>query len=185
MVPRTKQIFRLKVSLNEVAPPVWRALLVPADVTLAKLHQILQDAMGWTDSHLHCFEVGDRRIGMLDVDEGKQLEDERRVRLRDVMPRPGAHVVYRYDYGDDWEHIIVLESVDERDDRLAYPLCVGGRRACPPDDCGGAGGYEELLTALSDPEHEDHDRLLTWIGGYFDPEAFDPNAVNRALASHR
>jgi len=187
-MPRTKahQIYRLKVTLAEIQPPVWRRLLVPAEMTLAKLHHVLQDAMGWTNSHLHCFEVDGRRIGMVGVEEDHpELEDERRVRLASVLPKKGAKLVYRYDYGDDWEHVVEVEDVPAPDRRLSYPLCTGGGRACPLEDCGGAGGYENLLTVLASPEHEEHDEMLTWVGGHFDPEGFDANTVNRLFRDGR
>jgi hypothetical protein len=181
MPPRKpEKIYRLKVTLAEVEPPVWRRLLVPADVTLARLHSLLQTAMGWTDSHLHCFEVGDSRFGMASAEEG-DVEDERRVRLDALLQRKGQKLLYRYDYGDDWEHIVSLEGSLEPDSRLAYPLCEGGARACPPEDCGGPWGYDELLRVVSDPKHEEHDDIVSWLGGPFDPEAFDANAVNRQL----
>jgi hypothetical protein len=118
-------ILQLKVTLAEVEPPVWRRLLVPAGVTLAKLHRTLQDAMGWTNSHLHCFEVAGRRIGMVGVEEDSpELEDERRVKVSSVLPAKGAKLVYRYDYGDDWEHVVEVEEVTSPDHRLSYPLCI-------------------------------------------------------------
>lgn len=176
------QIYRIKVTLTDVRPLVWRRLLVPAEMTLAQLHRVLQVAIGWTNSHLHCFEADGRCIGMVGVEEDHpELEDERRVRLASVLPKKGAKLVYRYDYGDDWEHVIEVEEVTRPDRRLSYPLCVGGARACPPEDCGGAGGYENLLAVLASSEHEEHDDLLTWIGGHFDPDGFDANAVNRLL----
>ncbi|HET8541883.1 MAG TPA: plasmid pRiA4b ORF-3 family protein [Anaeromyxobacter sp.] len=179
---RADQILQLKVTLAEVEPLVWRRLLVPADVTLAKLHDVLQDAMGWTNSHLHCFEIAGRRIGMVGVEEDSpELEDERRVQVASVLPKKGARLVYRYDYGDDWEHVVEVEDVTAADRRLSYPLCIAGARACPPEDCGGAGAYEDLLRALARPDDDRHDELLTWVGGYFDPEGFDANAVNRLL----
>ncbi len=178
--PKADQIVQLKVTLAEVEPPVWRRLLVPADMTLAKLHDALQAAMGWTNSHLHCFEIAGRRIGMVGVEEDSpELEDERRVRVASVLAKKGAKLLYRYDYGDDWEHVVEVEDVTAPDRRLSFPLCIAGARACPPEDCGGAGGYEELLTALSNPKHDEHDQMLTWVGGHFDPDSFDANAVNR------
>lgn len=179
-------ILRLKVTLAEIEPPVWRCLLVPAGVTLAKLHRALQDAMGWTNSHLHCFEVAGRRIGMVGVEEDSpELEDERRVRVSNVLPEKGAKLVYRYDYGDDWEHVVEVEDVTSPDHCLSYPLCIAGARACPPEDCGGPFSYGEFLEALGNPEHEEHDQILTWVGGHVDPDSFDVNAVNRLLRGYR
>jgi hypothetical protein len=135
-------------------------------MTLAKLHDALQDAMGWTNSHLHCFEIAGRRIGMVGIEEDSpELEDERRVRVTSVLPTKGARLVYRYDYGDDWEHVVEVEDVTSRDRRLSCPVCIAGARACPPEDCGGAFGYEELITAIADPKHGDHDQMVTWSAG--------------------
>ncbi len=129
---KADQVLQLKVTLAEVEPPVWRRLLVPAGMTLAKLHDALQDAMGWTNSHLHCFEIAGRRIGMVGVEEDSpELEDERRVSVTSVLPTKGARVVYRYDYGDDWEHVVEVEDVTGPDRRLSYPVCIAGARVSP------------------------------------------------------
>jgi hypothetical protein len=179
---RAKKILQLTITLQEVEPAVWRRVLVPADSTFAQLHHVVQLAMGWMDSHLHCFNIGERSIGMPHIEEEHPgLEDERRVRLESVVREKGAMFAYEYDYGDGWEHALVVEDVIEPDDRFAYPLCIGGARACPPEDCGGPTGYEELLRTLRSARHPEHDHLLTWIGGYFDPKSFDANAVNRAF----
>ncbi len=175
-------VLQLKVTLEGVSPPVWRRLLVPGTMTLGKLHGTFQAAMGWTNSHLHCFELGDRRFGMVGVEEdAEDLEDERRIRLATLLRRKGDELLYRYDYGDDWEHRVVLEAVVPVDRRFAYPLCAGGGRACPPEDCGGPGGYEELLRALVSSKNPGHDEAVTWVGGYFDPDGFDANSVNGVL----
>jgi Plasmid pRiA4b ORF-3-like protein len=179
---KAKKIFRLKVTLQDTTPVVWRRLLVPADMTLAKFHDVLQDAMPWTNSHLHCFEAWSGRYGMVGIEEdADDLKDERRVKLSAVLPSEGACLLYRYDYGDDWEHLVGLEAILEHDRRHQYPLCVGGSRACPPEDCGGTSGYDELCRVLKSPKDEEHDTTLTWVGGYFDPAGFDANAVNRAF----
>jgi hypothetical protein len=179
---KAKKTYQLKVTLQETTPVVWRRLLVPTDVTLAKLHTVLQNAMGWTNSHLHCFETSSGRYGMIGIEEDTDdLQDERRVKLSAVVPSEGASMLYRYDYGDDWEHLVVVEAILEPDPRHSYPLCVGGARACPPEDCGGTSGYEQLCRVLKSPKDEEHDTTLTWVGGYFDPAGFDPNAVNRAF----
>src|SRR6266849_2543272 len=179
-------IFQLKVSLEDTRPLIWRRILVPSNFTLDKLHAVLQEAMGWTNSHLHQFTLHDRRIGdpRVDEDAGPQLEDERKVHLVHLLGE-GQRFVYEYDFGDGWTHELLVEKVLAPDERLQYPLCIAGARACPPEDVGGVGGYENFLEAMRDPEHEEHDQIVTWVGGVFDPEGFDVNAVNRNLRASR
>ena len=179
-------VYQLKITLHEISPEIWRRVVVLPAITLGKLHRVIQEAMGWTNSHLHCFEYGDRRLGMVGVEEdAEDLEDERRTRVSTLLRRKGDEITYRYDYGDDWEHTVLLESVMPQDDRLPYPLCIGGSRACPPEDCGGPSRYEEMIRVLATPDDPEHDDLLRWVGGYFDPESFDANSVNRAFRRGR
>lgn len=177
-------VFKLKVTLRHIEPAVWRGLLVPADIVLPRLHLVLNEAMGWTNSHLHMFKLRDRKFGDTRApDAGElQIEDERKVTL-DALLGPGQKLAYDYDFGDGWRHEVLVEKQHDVDERVTYPLCIGGARACPPEDCGGPPGYEQLLAALIDEDHEEHDRLLTWIGGHFDPEGFDVNRTNFALRS--
>jgi hypothetical protein len=183
---KVSSVFQLKVTLREVAPPIWRRMLVPANITLGRLHFVLNEAMGWTCSHLHSFSMGDRTFGDPRLDEDGELdfEDERKVKL-DTLVGPGQALRYEYDFGDSWEHDIVVEAVLEADHRLDYPLCVAGARACPPEDCGGTTGYENLLESLADERHDEHNDSLTWVGGCFDAEGFDANRTNRALRDPR
>lgn len=189
MPPRKKtttpKIVQLHVSLKHIEPPIWRRVLVDSKTSLAELHLVLQDVMGWTNSHLHAFHVGERQIGDLKQDDGRLgFEDERKVRLGEVA-RVGRAFLYEYDFGDGWEHQVTVEAVMEPDGRLQYPLVVAGARACPPEDVGGPGGYERLLEVLANPQHEEHDDLLTWSGGAFDPEGYDRNVVNHLLFEAR
>lgn len=179
-------IFQLKVAVADIEPEIWRRVLVPADIGLGRLHAVLQAAMGWTNSHLHQFRLRDRTFSdpRLDVDGELEFEDERKVTL-DRLVGKGQALQYEYDFGDSWEHELMIEKVVEPDSRLHYPLCIGGARACPPEDVGGVGGYLEFLIALRDREHGDHDQMVTWIGGAFDPEGFDLNLTNRALRDIR
>jgi hypothetical protein len=180
-------IYQLKVTLTHVKPPVWRRLLVPSNLPLHQLHEVLQEAMGWTNSHLHAFCLRERRIGDISIgdDFGEQpLEDERKVRL-DELVGPGQALLYEYDFGDGWLHQVRVEKKLEPDPGHRYPLCIGGARACPPEDCGGPPGYERLLAALASPDHAEHNELVTWSGGTFDPEGFDVNRVNAALRALR
>ena len=150
------EIHQLKITLRYIQPPVWRRVEVPKDITLAKLHRILQVAMGWYDSHLHQFIVGKNYYGEPSLDEFSELDlkDERKVRLGQVLSKPKQRMVYEYDFGDGWEHDIVLEKVLPPDSNTRYPVCLEGAQACPPEDCGGVGGYENFLDAIRDPDHE-------------------------------
>ncbi len=176
--PRT--VYQLKVTLRHATPPIWRRVLVLADDTLEDLHRTLQIAMGWEESHLHEFEAGGTSYGRPDT-ESPDRSDERKVRLRSVLRKRGDRLAYQYDFGDSWEHDVVLEKAIPAERGMRYPFVVGGKRACPPEDCGGVGGYESFLEALRDPHHPEHADMLEWIGGSFDPEAFDAQARNRAF----
>ena len=160
---------RLKITLRGVRPPVWRRLVVPASMTLAQLHSVFQTAMGWTDSHLHSFEVGGVLYGDVEEFDGP-VGNETRTRLSSVIGS-ASKFRYEYDFGDGWEHDVVVEQVLSTS--VITPSCVAGRRACPPEDCGGPGGYAYLLDVLADSDHEEHAHLAEWVGGSFDPEAFD------------
>ena len=179
--------YRLRLTLANVDPPVWRLIEVPAATTLGKLHRVLQVAMGWQDYHLHLFEIDGRTYGPIDPDDPwhEHVKDERRVRLAKVAPRVGSSLAYTYDLGDGWEHSIEAEAIDARAKKTRHAVCLEGARSCPPEDCGGPWGYEGFLEAIDDPEHPDHEDLLAWIGGAFDPEAFDIGHVNRLLRSLR
>ncbi|MBI4526872.1 MAG: plasmid pRiA4b ORF-3 family protein [Deltaproteobacteria bacterium] len=180
---KASEIYQLKITLKYSHPPIWRRVQVPGDMTLGKLHGVIQAAMGWYDSHLHQFIVGKAYYGLPSFDEVSELElnDERKVGLSKVLSKSKQKIVYEYDFGDSWQHEILLEKIVPPDSKTRYPICLGGARACPPEDCGGIGGYASFLQAISDPGHEEHKETLEWVGGEFDPEAFDLEAANRAL----
>jgi hypothetical protein len=140
--------------------------------------------MGWTDSHLHTFTVGKQAYSVPDPD-WDWVKDERRVRLSDVVAARHKKFLYTYDMGDNWDHTLLIEKVLPPEEGATYPRCLAGKRACPPEDCGGVWGYAEFLEAISDPEHPEHEDMLEWIGGEFDPEAFDLEEVNAALRGVR
>lgn len=177
------KIYELYVELEHIEPLIWRRLLVPATISLPKLHNLLQLAMGWTDSHLHSFTFGKKSFGMAGVDGFGELNmlDERKRTLEAALGQSLPEFHYEYDFGDSRRCRIAAKPVARPDLEWHYPLCTGGARAAPPDDVGGPPGYEEFLTAIKDPEHEEHDSMLVWIGGAFDPEGFDLNAINRTL----
>ena len=184
---KQSEIYQLKVTLKYIRPSIWRRIEVPAEVTLAELHLILQAAMGWTNSHLHQFKVGRIYYGEPSIDEFSQLnlKDESKARLHKVLSKPKQKMIYEYDFGDSWEHEILMEKVLQFDPAVQYPRCLGGARACPPEDCGGVHGYANFLDAISDPEHEEHDEYLDWVGGEFDPEKFDVANFDNALNGPR
>lgn len=181
-----EEVFQIKVTLLGTNPPIWRRLLVRADATLAQLHDALQIAMGWQDCHMHEFSAGRRRFGQPNPQDRLMgldpVEDARKVRLSGLLGRVGAKAMYIYDMGDSWEHAIVLEKRLPADPDMAYPACTGGKLACPPEDCGGVSGFYDFLEAIGDPGHEQHEELLEWFGGEFDPKAFSVEDVNRGLA---
>ena len=180
-------ICQLKITLKGSKPPIWRRILVAGDVSLAKLNVILQRVMGWTDSHLHLFTIHGRDYGVpnRELDFGQRMLSEKRVRLLEVVYGEKDRFLYEYDFGDSWTHQIRLEKIILREEGKHYPVCVAGQRACPPEDCGGIWGYENFLEAIQDAEHPEHEETIEWIGGGFDAEEFNLDAVNQRLRRFR
>ncbi|MCC7448936.1 MAG: plasmid pRiA4b ORF-3 family protein [Anaerolineae bacterium] len=175
-----QQVYQLKVTLRGSKPPIWRRVQVADSTSLAKLHQIIQIALGWTNSHMHQFEIGNRFYS----DPMFQLDDvinEQRTTLNKLALEPKAHFHYEYDFGDSWDHDILVEKVLPPESDIHYPRCIAGKRAGPPDDCGGIWGYYGLLEAVQDPNHPQHEDMLEWLGGPLDPDAFDLEAINAQL----
>jgi hypothetical protein len=177
------QVYQLKVTLRDSKPPIWRRLLVSSDTTLAKLHDIIQLAMGWEDAHLHAFKVGEASYSMPMQDDMFDLDfkDERRVKLNQIVPGEGFKFSYEYDFGDSWTHVILVEKILPPDPAQPLPMCIKGKRACPPEDVGGVWGYDSFLEAIKNPDHPDHNMYTEWVDDDFDPELFDMDAVNAAL----
>jgi hypothetical protein len=177
-------LYQFRVALPGTKPLVWRRIQVPAEFSFWDLHVALQDAMGWQDRHLHEFRFaaparGELLIGIPDPDfpEERPCLPGWEVPLAEHL-RPGMPaMLYLYDFGDYWEHELLYEAQLERDAKARYPRCVDGAGACPPEDCGGIGGYEEFLLAIRNPKHPDHKEMRQWFGGPFDPDAFDANKV--------
>jgi hypothetical protein len=193
--PRPRSV-ALRIELLDVAPLVWRRVLVSNQWTLASLHGYLQWVMGWTDSHAHEFETA---AGVIAPDwwtcevgfgaDTSTYRDERRVSVSAVVSELGVsgEFEYRYDMGDGWRHRVVIESpslVGKTQD-LVLPICLAGENACPPEDVGGPHGYELFLEVLGDPGHEQHEGMVRWIGGVFDPKGFDLNRINRDFKGAR
>jgi len=181
--PKPK-VYELRIELDGIVPSVWRRIIVPGTITLPELHDLLQLVMGWTDSHLHSFTIGKHtyssNAGNGDLAEMKMI-DESGHTLVDLLGESVKTFLYEYDFGDSWLHHIDVEAVTEPNPDWQYPLCVAGARAAPPEDVGSVPGYQEFLAAIGDPNHEEHDSMLTWVGGAFDPDGFDLNAINRSL----
>lgn len=177
------KLYEIKITLMELTPAIWRRVLVPRDILLADLHQVIQIAMGWQDSHLHEFEIGKKRYGPLlddpfDMDDAPLNEDI--VHLNGVA-KTKAKFVYAYDFGDDWRHEIRIERAVESASGQREVCCIAGENACPPEDSGGPFGYPSLLDAIADPQHEQHDEIREWMGEDFDPLRFDLASTNRRL----
>jgi hypothetical protein len=172
--------FVIRVTLRQIEPAIWRRIRIPAIYPLDLVHDALQIALGWTNSHLHDFSVGDVRFGIAEVEEELLVADERFAPLGAVA-RAGVAFRYRYDFGDDWNHeAFVEELIDDGGQTL---ICLGGERACPPEDCGGPPGYAHLVDVLADPKASEHREMRRWVGKKYDPEAFDLAAVNKKLAA--
>jgi hypothetical protein len=181
--PKAERLLQLKVTLLDIEPPIWRRILVPDNYSLAELHEILQVAMGWTFSHLHSFRWQNEHWGEPSEEDdvfGTPTQDERHGFLLRFFTKTGDCLLYEYDFGDGWEHQIELERAEPFDPARPVPVCLAGARACPPEDCGGAGGYADILHALKHPRARGRAELLEWLDEY-DPEAFDVEAVNRRL----
>jgi hypothetical protein len=177
---------QVRVSIDCIEPQIWRRLVVPLHFNLRELHLVLQAAFGWTNSHLHEFEIGGLRYGDKRLAEewegGPQLFDEASVLLRDFSREPGTKFTYVYDMGDNWEHTIVVEKHVAVTPAPKVAVCVEGARARPPEDVGGPSGYQEFLEAVLHPSHEDHKQMKRWAGGHFDPEWFDLELINKDVA---
>jgi hypothetical protein len=179
------QIYQFKVTLRGIRPPIWRRFQVEDDLTFYEFHRILQEVMGWDDSHLHLFDINGLQITDTETlavgwDDGV---DEQKARLKQYVRQEGQKFRYEYDFGDSWEHEVLLEKTVPVEADTQYPRCLKGKRACPPEDCGGVWGYEELLEILADKDHPVHAEYLGLVGDEFDSEVFDVEAVNEILES--
>lgn len=187
------KIFSLKITLNDSSPSIWRRILIPSDYTFFDLHCAIQNSMGWLDSHLHGFEIGQKGTarttsikfpdpeGEAGFWEDDDYKDERVEKIADYFGKSIKQCIYTYDYGDSWDHTVLFEKETEADPKQKYPQCIAGKNACPPEDCGGLGGYDHLIEVLKNPKDEEHKDMLEWLSienpNEFDPAYFDPNEV--------
>lgn len=182
--PPGQPVLQLRIQLEEVDPPVWRRVLVPGSVRLDKLHRMIQAAMGWEDSHLHNFSIGDATFGMQFDDYPEDELDEKSVSVAGAIG-DAERFTYEYDFGDGWGHEVVVEARWRMPIGLKFAVCLEGQNACPPEDCGGPGGYAMLLEVLADPSHEDYEHMRGWVGGPFDSTEFDLGWANARLQAVR
>jgi hypothetical protein len=183
----TKTTYQIQIALKGSKPKIWRRVLIPSDMLLSDFHYVIQVVMGWTNSHLHEFihhgisytEPHDEMLDDLDA------VDYTEIRTSDLLEKEKDTFIYEYDFGDSWEHQIVLEKVLPATGDTQLPVCLEGKMNCPPEDCGGVWGYAELVEILKQPEHEEYESYIEWLDGEFDPEYFDKDAVNQALRGMR
>lgn len=173
------EFFQIKLTLKHTKPPIWRRIVVAPEIRLDRLHDVLQIAMGWTNSHLYQFETPDGYFSDPSF-EVEETQSSRKATLKSVLGGPRSSIRYEYDFGDGWDHQILLEKVVELDQPV-LAFCLGGARSGPPEDCGGPWGYANLLTNLKDPKSPEHDSIIEWAGPEFDSEAFDIEAINKQL----
>ena len=179
-------IYQFKVILKGIKPLIWRRIEVPATYRFWDLHVAIQDSMGWDDYHLHAFRISNPDTGKVEqigIPDDDRFEDDPvclpgwKLPIAAYFRKKGDKADYEYDFGDGWDHKIVLEKITDKVPKTEYPRCLGGARACPPEDCGGIGGYENLLETIGDPSHDEYKSTMEWLHGEFDPEHFDPKEV--------
>lgn len=181
-------IYQFKITLKGAKPKIWRRIQVPETYNFYALHVAIQDAMGWRDCHLHQFEMKhpqtDEKVSIGEPSSEWGFEaviPEKNVKITKYFVNPYDKAVYEYDFGDGWEHEVVLERIMLSEANVEYPRCVAGKRACPPEDCGGVYGYEQLLKILADPDHEEYKERKEWLDQIdredFDPDEFDPDEI--------
>jgi Plasmid pRiA4b ORF-3-like protein len=182
-------LYQFKVTLNEIMPPIWRRIQVPANYSFWDLHVAIQDAMGWLDYHLHAFRIKQRNrrnlieIGIPDDDVGDNVIPGWKANVADYLLEPGALCSYEYDFGDGWVHEVLLEGILLKEPGEKYPKCIDGQGACPPEDCGGVDGYTDLLQILGNQKHREYQETVDWLKGHaknyypFESDHFDPREV--------
>ena len=179
------EAIRIKLSLDKSDPLIWRELLVPRDISFYKLHHTFQIAMGWTNSHLFEFKIEGYRIGEIfenieELDDG-HIINAKETTLVSLVDKQGEHFKYEYDFGDGWNHTIILEKYESLEPKRQLPFCVSGALKCPPEDCGGIPGFYNFLSVISNKRHPEHRETKEWAGGKFDPTEFDVININKQL----
>ncbi len=185
---KSQSLYQINITLADSKPPIWRRLLVHSNIRLNVFHDAIQYSMGWLNCHLHQFEKDRILYGVNDDDFGSdfglEIEDEKKFKLSDMLQEEKDTMIYEYDFGDGWRHIILLEKILPFDASPELVKCIKGKRSCPPEDCGGIWGYENLLEIVNDPTHSEHEEILDWLGGEFDPEYFSLIETNNMLSQY-
>ena len=183
----TKKIYQVQIALKGSKPKIWRRILIPSDLLLSDFHKIIQTTMGWTNSHLHQFIKNGTfyTVKIQDDDFWDEMDnvDYKKMKISDLLKKDKDKIIYEYDFGDSWEHDIILEKISPVDNKIKYPICLTGKRNCPPEDCGGVWGYADMLEILEQPNHEEYESYMEWLGGKFDPKHFKKDEVNELLKS--
>ncbi len=179
----TKKTLQIQIVLRGSKPKIWRRILVPSDLLLPDFHKIIQTTMGWTNTHLHQFIKNRTFYIQKDDDFWEETNnvDYSEVKISDLLKKEKDKIIYEYDFGDGWEHDIILEKIDTNRENQNIPVCLDGKNNCPPEDCGGIWGYSEMLEILKHPDHEQYEEYLEWLGEEFDPKYFDKNEINEML----
>ena len=180
-----RQIYQIQVALKNFKPKIWRRILVPSNLLLSDFHKIIQTSMGWTNSHLHQF-IKDQTYYTVRMKDDDMWEDMnsvayKKMKIFDLLSVEKGKIIYEYDFGDGWEHEIILEKILPVDKKLKYPICLAGKMNCPPEDCGGVWGYAEMIEILKQPKHKEYENIIEWLGDELDPEYFDKEEVNEYL----
>lgn len=182
VMPSKIVIYQLKVTIRDIRPPIWRRIQVESSTSLSKLHLIIQAAMGWYNCHLHSFSIDGVEYGDPEHSYGLELRDENKAKLGSLIKQEKAKLFYTYDFGDSWEHLILVEKILPKETKISYSTCIKAKRACPPEDCGGAWGYLEFLEAIQNPNHPERENFLEWLEEDFDSEFCDLKEINQRLS---
>lgn len=175
----------IRIAIDNIKPEIWRRFVIRDSINLHNLHEIIQDVMGWTNTHLYSFVIkGKEYTDEETVEESGKGKDAEVISVGSLKFKKGDKLKYIYDFGDDWIHTLSVEAVTKPDPSIEYPWCLDGARSCPPEDCGGIYGYEDLLDILSNPNHEEHESMKEWVGPYFAPEHFDLEVINHIFLSY-
>lgn len=183
MTSRTQppKIYQFKITLKHTSPPIWRRIQVPGNLDLIDLHDIIQVFMGWDNDHLFGFVVGGVRYEDNEETGDPSIKGVYETLISSAFTRKGVKGIYTYDFGDNWEHELLVEGIIDPEPGIKYPICIDGKCSCPPEDCGGVGGYYRLIDILKDPKHEEYSDMVEWVGDGIDPEKFDCDSANRRL----